>query len=124
MSTTSTARVNSGWLFAAVVIAVTGTLNLVWGVAALANKEFFRESALLFEALQTWGIVYLVIGTFQLVVAGLIYNGHGWGAGLGMLGAFFAILVNFVSIGAYPVWSCILIAINFVVIFQLATNWE
>ncbi|MBJ7519274.1 MAG: hypothetical protein JHC84_06225 [Solirubrobacteraceae bacterium] len=120
----TTSRIPSGWVFAAVVIVITGSLNLIWGISALSNKEFFRESALLFEALQTWGIVYLIIGSFQLVVAGLIYTGHGLGAGLGMLGAFFAILVNFLSIGAYPVWSCILIAINFLVIFQLATNWE
>jgi hypothetical protein len=46
------------------------------------------------------------------------------GAGLGMFGGFLAIMANFLSIGAYPLWSCILIAINFVVIFQLATNWE
>lgn len=123
MSTTSP-RVSGGWVFAAIVIAITGTLNLVWGIAALSNKEFFRESELLFEALQTWGVIYLVIGAFQLVVAAMIMRGHGWGAALGMFGAFLAILVNFLSIGAYPIWSCILIVLDFVVIFQLATNWE
>lgn len=120
----TTSRIPSGWAFAAIVILITGSLNIIWGIAALSNKEFFSESELLFEALRTWGIIYLIIGTFQLVVAWLIYSGHGLGAGLGMFGAFLAILVNFVSIGAYPVWSSILIAINFLVIFQLATNWE
>lgn len=124
MSTTSSSRIPSGWAFAAVVIVVAGSLNVIWGLAALSDKEYFRESELLFSALQTWGWIYIVVGAIQLAIAGLIFKGHPLGAGLGMLGAFFAILVNFVSIGAYPVWSCILITINFIVLFQLATNWE
>ncbi len=124
MSTTTSSRAPSGWVFAAIIILVGGSLNLIWGISALSNKEFFREGSLLFESLQTWGWVYLVVGAIQLVVAFMIWQGHGWGAALGMFGSFLAIMVNFLSIGAYPIWSCILIALNFVVLYQLATNWE
>lgn len=124
MSTLSSSRIPSGWAFAAVVIVVAGSLDVIWGLAALSDKEYFREGELLFESLQTWGWIYLVVGVIQLGIGALVFTGHGLGAALGMFGAFVGILINFVSIGAYPLWSCILIALNFVVLFQLATNWE
>jgi hypothetical protein len=46
------------------------------------------------------------------------------GFGLGMFGAFLSILVNFLSIGAYPIWSCLLIGLGFFVMFALATNLD
>lgn len=124
MSATTTSRIPSGWLFAAILIAIGGSLNLVSGIAAIGDADVFREGSLLFESLQTWGWVHVIIGALELGIALLIYQGQPWGAGLGMFAAFLAIMANFLSIGAYPLWSCILIAINFVVIFQLATNWE
>jgi hypothetical protein len=120
----TTSRIPSGWLFAAILIAIAGSLNLVSGIAAVADDEIFAEGSLLFESLQTWGWVHIIIGALELGIAVLIFRANPWGAGLGMFGAFLAIMANFLSIGAYPLWSCILIAINFVVIFQLATNWE
>lgn len=120
----TTSRIPSGWFFAAVLIAIAGSLNVVSGIAAVADDEIFAEGSLLFESLQTWGWVHIIIGALELGIAALIFVGNPWGAALGMFGAFLAIMANFLSIGAYPLWSCILIAINFVVIFQLATNWE
>ena len=113
MSTTRKGSVT----FAAIVILTVGALNAIWGIAALANKEYFHEASLLFESLQTWGWVYLIIGALQVFVAGLIFTERPWGYALGMFGAFLGILVNFLSVGAYPVWSVLLIALDFFVLF-------
>ena len=120
MSTTRKGSVT----FAALVILTVGALNAIWGIAALANKEYFHEASLLFESLQTWGWVYLIIGALQVFVAGLIFTERPWGFALGMFGAFLGILVNFLSVGAYPVWSVLLIALDFFVLFTLATNLD
>lgn len=45
-------RIPSGWFFAAVLIAIAGSLNIVSGVAAVANDDIFNEGSLLFESLQ------------------------------------------------------------------------
>lgn len=113
---------SGGVVFAAMVILITGSLNLIWGVAALSDEGYFDEGKLLFESLQTWGWAYVMIGAVQLLVAALIFADNRIGFALGMFGAFLAILVNFVSVGAYPLWSVLLIALNFLVLWALATN--
>lgn len=119
-----TSRIPAGWVFAAAVIAIAGSLNIIWGAAALGSDDYFREGGLLIASLQVWGVAHLIIGALQVGVAFLLWRGHGWGAALAMFGAFLALLVNFVSIGAYPIWSSILIALDFIVVYQIATNWE
>lgn len=102
---------------------VLGVLDVVWGIAALADKEYFAEDELLFASLQLWGWVHLATGAFYVLVGVLLLGDRPAGYGLGMFGAFLAILVNFLSIGAYPLWSVMLIALSFGVLFVLATHW-
>lgn len=109
-------------MFAGIVILIAGALDLIWGISALSDKQYFDEESLLFEGLTTWGWIYIVLGGLQAGIALLVLSGNGIGIALGMFGAFLAILTNFVAIGAYPIWSCILIAINFLVLFLLATS--
>lgn len=120
--TITSSRRSGGLTFAGVVILIAGALDLVWGISALSDKQYFDEESLLFEGLTTWGWVYIVLGALQITVAMMVFSGNGIGIALGMFGAFLAILVNFLAIGAYPIWSCILIAINFLVLFLLATS--
>lgn len=108
--------------FAAILILVAGSLNVIWGISALSDKAYFDEDSLLFESLTTWGWAYIVLGVGQIAVALLVFAGSSFGYVFGMFGAFLAILVNFVSVGAYPIWSVMLIALNFFILFALATN--
>lgn len=116
------AQRSGGVVFAAMVILITGSLNLIWGISALSQDEYFDEGGLLFESLETWGWAYLLLGVVQLGVAALVFADNRIGYALGMFGAFLAILVNFASVGAYPIWSVMLIALNFLVLWALATN--
>lgn len=113
---------SGGVVFAAMVILITGSLNLIWGISALSEKHYFDEGGLLFESLETWGWAYLLLGALQLGIAALIFADNRIGYALGMFGAFLAILVSFASVGAYPIWSVMLIAVNFLVLWALATN--
>ena len=113
-----------GVVFAAGVIALVGALNLVWGIAALSKGNYFHEGALLFEHLKTWGWVHIIIAALQLFVAWLIFGNKPLGYGLGMFASFCSIMVEFLTVGAYPIWSVMLIVLNFIVFFQLATNLD
>ncbi len=97
--------------------------------ALLVSNVLFIFGALFFH--WSFGVVVflywaenLVIGALQVFVAGLIFTERPWGSALGMFGAFLGILVNFLSVGAYPVWSVLLIALDFFVLFTLATNLD
>jgi hypothetical protein len=119
-----TQRRNGTVTFAALLILTAGVLDLVWGISALSNRGFFHSDELLFESLTTWGWVYIVVGAIQLVVGAMVLTERPLGFALGIFGAFLSILVNFLSIGAYPIWSCLLIGLGFFVMFALATNLD
>ena len=56
-----------GWvLFAGIMILIAGTLNVIWGIAAIGNSKFFTENATyILSGLNTWGWIVLVIGLVQ-----------------------------------------------------------
>lgn len=113
----------SGWVtFVALYLGIAGVLNLVWGIAALSNKSYFVQDGLLWSHLNTWGWIMIVVGAVQLAGAGLVAARVGVGvviaAGLACLG----LIVNFLSIGAYPLWSGVLLVIDGLILWAVAAH--
>jgi hypothetical protein len=112
-----------GWvIFAIVYLGLAGVLNLIYGIAALQNKQYFHEGGLLWSNLDTWGWVSIIVGALLLLVAALIAMRSTFGAVLGIAMASFAFIANFLAIGAYPVWSVIAMVLDGFVIWALAVN--
>jgi hypothetical protein len=112
-----------GWVvFAIVYLGLVGILNVIYGIAALSNKDYFRENSLLWSNLKTWGWVLIVLGAFQILTAGAIYARTAWGAILGIFLASLAFIANFLSIGAYPAWSIIAMVLSGFVIWGLSAS--
>lgn len=112
-----------GWvLFVAVYLGVAGILNALWGIAALAEKSNFAESSLIWSSLSTWGWVALIVGAIQIAGALLVASRHASGAIIAGFLAFLGILVNFLSLGAYPVWSVILLTIDGMIIWAVTAH--
>jgi hypothetical protein len=113
-------RKGTGWAgFAGTMILVVGTFNIIWGLVALTQDTYFAADELLMWSLNSWGAIHIVIGGVQLLVALLIFSGSGAGAVLGIVLAFFSAVGALMSIGAYPIWSIIIIAIDGMVIYAL-----
>ncbi|MCU0314520.1 MAG: hypothetical protein MUC84_10740, partial [Solirubrobacteraceae bacterium] len=56
-------RVTGWWVFAAILLAIGGTLNIIWGIAAIDNATFFTENAkFIISDLKLWGWVAIIIG--------------------------------------------------------------
>ena len=109
--------------FAATLIVIAGTLDLIWGISALSNESYFSDEGLLTQSLTTWGWFYIIVGVIQIATGWMVFVGSPLGYGLGMFLAFLAILVNFMSVGGYPIWSVTLMVLNFFIIWALATHW-
>jgi hypothetical protein len=117
----SAAREGSGWLtFAVVLFFVAAAFNGVYGIAALANDDYFAVDELLFGDLSMWGTIYLVLGAVQVLTAFLIINRSSAGAVLGIGLAVVHGTLVLMSIGAYPVWSVILLVIDGMIIYGLS----
>jgi hypothetical protein len=114
-----------GWAtFVAVYLLLVGVLNVIWGIAALSNKSYFYTGGLLWSSLNTWGWVAIIVGALQLVGAALVASRHAAGAVIAGSLAFFGIMLNFLSIGAYPVWSVILLVIDALIIWAVTVHSE
>ncbi len=108
MEASRTPRQGTGWAtFAATMILVLGTFNLIWGVAALVGDDHFVADELLFGDLTLWGIVYLAIGAAQVFTAMAIFAGSDFAAVVGIAFAGLNAIGALMSIGAYPIWSVI-----------------
>jgi hypothetical protein len=116
-----------GWIiFAGMLLALLGICQVIAGFVALVDDDYFQATgaAPLFLAVdqQTWGVVQLVLGAAAiLTAAGLMY-----GVAAARLVAFGVVLVgavsNLLAIGAYPIWSVVLLTVDVLVLYAIAVH--
>jgi hypothetical protein len=111
-----------GWvLFAGIMMAVVSVLNIIYGIAAIGDSNFFvNDQKYILSNLNTWGWVTLVIGAIQMVAAFSIWNGRSFGRWLGIGMAAASSIAALLSIPAYPFWSLAIFAIDIMIIYGLA----
>jgi hypothetical protein len=112
----------AGWLvFAGIMVLVAGTLNVIWGIAAIDNASFFVEDQrYIFEDLNTMGWVVLIIGVIQLISAFSIWSGGEFGRWIGITGAGLSAIGALLSIPGFPLWSVCVFGLNILILYGLA----
>lgn len=114
-----------GWGdLAAVLFVIGGIQNGIAGLSAIFKKEYFSEGSLLYEDLQVWGWVWLILGFAQLVAASLLLGRSNTGRIMGIVLASISAVVWFASIGAYPLWALVILVLDVLVIYGLTTHPE
>lgn len=108
--------------FVAILLLLAGILNIVDGAAAIGGDSRFNEDRLLFESLTGWGIAYVIIGLLQLYAAAEVRARKARGLLLAIGFSCLSGIAHFASIGAYPIWSIIVMTLNFAVLFILLTH--
>ena len=113
-------REGEGWLtFAAVLLLLAGCLNALYGISALVNDDYFAVDELLFGDLSLWGVIYLGFAVAQIAAALLIMARSVGGALMGIALVGLHAIGVMMSIGAYPVWSVVLLVIDGMIIYGL-----
>jgi hypothetical protein len=114
----------SGWVtFAGVMLLIAGVLNVIYGIAAIGDSNFFiNDTKYIFSNLNTWGWITLVIGVIQMFAAFSLWSGNLYGRIIGIGAAGLSAISALLSIPAYPFWSLAIFAIDVVVIQQIATR--
>jgi len=115
----------AGWAgFAGVMLVIIGTMDIVQGLVALVNDEFYvvsQDWVFKFDV-TTWGWIHLIVG-IVLVLSGFgIFSGNVLARTVGVLVAVLAAIVNFAWLPYYPIWSIIVIAICIAVIWALTAH--
>jgi hypothetical protein len=113
----------SGWVtFAAVMFFLAAGANALYGIAALANDDYFRADELLFGDLAMWGWIYLGLALMQLLVAIGILRRSPVAIGIGAILATVHAFVALASIAAYPLWTTIVLAVDAMIIYALVVH--
>jgi hypothetical protein len=116
-------REHYGWLlFAGVLLAIAGPLNIIYGIAAISNSSFFAHNThYIFSNLNTWGWVTLVFGVLQIAAAVSLWRGGLYGRLFGIAVAAFGSLAAMLSIPARPFWSLAIFTLDLLIIYGLAS---
>ena len=115
-----------GWLvFASFMMFLVGAFQAVQGLVALFDDDYYvvRESGLVVNVDYTaWGTVHLLLGVL-LVICGLgLLTGNLAARTVGVILAGLSALVNMAFIGAYPVWSLLVITVDVLVIYAIIVH--
>jgi hypothetical protein len=93
--------------FAAVLLLIAGTLNIIYGIGALSDANIFHNGQrYVFTNLNTMGWVLLVLGVLQLTGGFSLMAGKTYGRVLGVIAAGLGAIGALLSIsGPNPWWS-------------------
>jgi hypothetical protein len=110
--------------FAGVLLIISGLWDVVIGISGiLADKIFVSTPQYLYAFdITAWGWVHLILG---LVVGGTgigVLKGMAWARIVGVALASASLLVNFAFIPHCPFWSILVIALDVLIIWQLASQ--
>jgi hypothetical protein len=98
--------------FVAILLLIAGTLNVIYGIAAVGNAHFFANTQYAFSSLHTWGWITIIVGILQLAAGGSLMGGGGFGRVIGIIAASLGALESLLSIGGtHPWWSLAIFAI-------------
>ena len=94
-------------VFAAVLLLIAGTLNIIYGIGALDDANIFvNDKRYIFTNLNTLGWVLIILGVIQLTGGFSLISGNTYGRVIGIIGGSLGAIGALLSVGgAYPWWS-------------------
>jgi hypothetical protein len=109
-------------LFAGMLLMIAATLNVIYGIAAIADASFFVDNTrYVFSNLSTWGWVTLLLGVLQAGASLSLFAGGTFGRVFGIAAATLGAIGALLAVGgAYPFWSLGIFALCVIVIHGLA----
>ena len=117
-----------GWArFAGVMFLTAAAANTLYGISALVNDDYFRADELLFGDLAAWGVMCLLFAVVQAIIGVLVLRQKQFGASLGIMVAALNGTMSLLWIGAYPLWTVVVLVIDGLIIYGLTVHgaeWE
>ena len=116
----------SGWavggiVFAATVLTIIGVFQIIAGLVAIFDDDFYVVAANYTFDLDTsaWGWVHLLLGILLVATGWGLFSRQAWAGVTAIMLASLSAIVNFFFIPYYPFWSILVIALDIWVIWAL-----
>ena len=103
-------------VFAAILLLMLGTINIIYGIGALDDANYFvDDTRFVLDNLNTLGWVLIILGVIQLTGGFSLMAGNTYGRVIGIIGGSLGAIGALLSIGqGNPWWS---LAVFFVCIW-------
>jgi hypothetical protein len=113
-------------VFAATLLLIVGTLNIIYGIGALDDANIFvNDTRYILTNLNTMGWVLIILGIIQLTAGFSLLAGNTYGRWIGIIGGTLGAIGALLSIGgAYPWWSLGIFALCIYVVHGLIVFGE
>ena len=110
-------------VFAGVIIIVAGAFQAVEGLAGIVHDQWLVALPNYIYAfdLTLWGWLHLLVGLALLAIGIFLLRGATWARVAGIIVAVVSAILNFVWLPYTPWWALLLIGIDVLVIWALAT---
>ena len=114
-------------MFAAILLSIAGTLNIIYGIAAISDAHFFTDTGTHFviTSLHGWGWITLILGLIQLTAGFSLMTGGVYGRVIGIAAASLGAIESLLAVGGtYPFWALGVFAICLWVLHGLVIYGE
>src|SRR5512132_187698 len=112
--------------FAAILLLIAGTLNIIYGIGALDSANIFtNDTRYIFTNLNTMGWVLIILGVIQLTGGFSLISGNTYGRVIGIIGGSLGAIGALLSIGGrYPWWSLAIFFLCVYVVYGITVYGE
>ncbi len=100
-------------VFAAILLLLVGTLNIIYGIGALDDANFYaNDTRYILTNLNTLGWVLIIVGIIQLTGGFSLMAGNVYGRVIGIVAGSIGAIAALLSMGnAHPFWSLAIFAL-------------
>jgi len=119
----------SGWAvggltFAATMLVLIGIFQVIAGLVAIFNDDFYvlTQNYTFDLDVSGWGWIHLIIGIAVILTGYFLYAGATWAGVTAIVLAVLSAVSNFFFIPYYPVWSILIIAIDVTVMWAIIVH--
>lgn len=127
MTGSQTAADRSSWMiFAMTMFFVLGAIDIIFGIAMVANSDFvvFSADGAWLVDITAWGWITLLVGVLQVLVGWGLTTGSELARVLGITLAVIAAINAFFVIPIYPIWGILSFAVAVIVIYPLSSSTQ
>ncbi|MEQ7128580.1 hypothetical protein ABN034_29150 [Actinopolymorpha sp. B11F2] len=111
--------------YAGTVLAVLGVFQLIWGLTALVNTGYYIVGstglAVAFNY-TAWAWIHIALAALLIATGLAVFGGQAWGRYVGLALVSLALIANFLTLAAFPIWSIVMIAVDLIAIYALAVH--
>jgi len=113
-------------VFVAILLMIAGTLNVIYGIAAIGDANFYAGNThYVLSSLHTWGWITLILGVVQLIGGFSLITGQTFGRVIGLIAASLGAIGALLAVGgAFPFWSLGVFALCVICIHGLLVYGE